>query len=1029
MPAEEAVREARRPVTVLFCDLSGSTELGERLDAEPLRDVMQRYYDEMRLPIERHGGRIEKFIGDAVVAVFGVPATHEDDALRAVRASWEMREALGRLNKELERDHGVTLHIRQGINSGEVLDRGGHVLGDPVNVAARLEQAAGPGEILLAESTRRLVRDAVVVEAIEPLTLKGKSAPEVAWRLGDLIQGAEPIARRLDSPMVGRDRELRLLRDAFDRAVLERSCHLFTVLGSAGVGKSRLARELERTAAGASVFRGRCLPYGQGITYWPLREIIAQACRLNAAHTADEATTRIAALIGDDQEARIVGRNVAAIAGVSGASLPGEEIAWSVRRFFESLARNRPAVVVFEDIHWAEPAMLDVIDHVAELARDAPLLLVCPARPELLEARPAWGGGKPNATSISLEPLSAEDSEQLVYNLLGEIPMPEALSRRIADAAGGTPLFVEEMIGMLIDDGLLRRAEGRWVAEEGISSIAVPATIQSLLAARLDRLPAAERDALARAAVIGREHWRAAVAHLLPAADREQTGAMLTALVRKDLIRPERSSLAGQDAYRFRHALILDAAYRGLPKKDRAELHERFADWLERNAPDRDEILGYHLEQAYRYRAEVGPGGEDAGALARRAATVLARAGRRALSRVDGGAINLLSRAVDLLGPDSAERAGMQVERARALSEAGAFEDAIQALTEARDTAERRGDRSLALEAELQMIDVQVMIRPQDFSPERARATALAALDELEGSDSHRSLSLAYMVLGDAEHIVGHCRPAADAYRSAVEHATRAGDEGHAVALLSRLAWIDGFGPLPIPECLATLETYRARLHQSRRGEVVYARAHALLDALSGRFEDARRHLGRAAEVSKDLGEVITASMAFVEGPVELLAGDWERAERTVRAACDRLERLGERSFYSTLITLLAEAVYRRGRIDEAMELSLAGEKAGSPEDLATRIGWSSVRAKALAAKGRIEEGERMAREGLAVAMTSDVVFWRWQMFTALTEVLRLAGRTSEGIAVAEQAMSIASAKGAAGLVAALQREVEDMRR
>jgi class 3 adenylate cyclase len=389
-------REVRKTVSIVFCDVTGSTSLGERLDPESLRRVMTRYFDEMRAALERHGGTVEKFIGDAVMAVFGIPSVHEDDALRAVRAAHDMRSALADLNKELERDRGVTIASRIGVNTGPVVagdpDAGqALVTGDAVNIAARLEQAAQPGEVLIGEETWRLVRDAVETEATEPLTLKGKAGPIAAFRLLDVSAGAAGVARRLDAPMIGRDQELGLLRQAFERATSERACNLFTVLGTAGVGKSRLLEEfLLRVRDAATVIRGRCLSYGEGITLWPLAEAVSAGAGVTALDPPDAVREGLVAVVGEDR--RTIGL-LEQVLGIASADAAPEELARAIRVFLERLASERPLVVVFDDVHWGEPTFLDVVEHVADRARDVPILLVCQARPELLDVRAGWGVG------------------------------------------------------------------------------------------------------------------------------------------------------------------------------------------------------------------------------------------------------------------------------------------------------------------------------------------------------------------------------------------------------------------------------------------------------------------------------------------------------------------------------------------------------------------------------------------------------------------------------------------------------------
>jgi class 3 adenylate cyclase len=574
-PLEAAVpREVRKTVTVVFCDLTGSTALGDQLDPEAVRATMRRYYDESRGILERHSGTVEKFIGDAVMAVFGVPQAHEDDALRAVRAASELREAVSELG----------LQARIGVNTGEVVAGDGETLvtGDAVNVAARLEQLADPGEILLGEETRRLVRDAVEVEARE-LEVKGKSEPVRAYRLRELDLEAQGVARRLDSPLVGRVRELQRLRDDFEHAVTRRSSYLFTLLGAAGVGKSRLVAEfVQGVGPRARILRGRCLHYGEGITYWPLVEVLLQ--------------------LETDPQAVL--------------ALPSPtDAAVATRKLLEERATEQPLVVVVDDIQWAEPAFLDLVEHIADWSRGAPIFLLCIARPELLELRPAWGGGKPNATSLMLEPLAENEASTLIDNLLGASSLADPVRQRILRASDGNPLFVEEMLLMLRENG-------------GDDEIEVPPTIHALLQARLDRLASEERSVIERGAVEGEVFHRSPVAELAPPRVRTGLDGHLQRLIRNELIRPERATLPGDDAFRFRHLLIRDAAYESLPKETRADLHERFALWIDEHVElvEQDEIVGYHLEQAVRYRRELD---RDDGGVASLAATRLAAAGVR----------------------------------------------------------------------------------------------------------------------------------------------------------------------------------------------------------------------------------------------------------------------------------------------------------------------------------------------------------------------------------------------------------------
>jgi class 3 adenylate cyclase len=581
--------ERRKIVTVVFADVVGSTALGERVDPETLRWAMQRWFGRMAEAIERHGGTVENYIGDAVMAVFGIPVAHEDDALRAVRAAADMREEVAVLRGELRRERGVELAVRIGVNTGEAVTgvaAAGRFFtsGDIVNVGARLEQAASPGDILLGRDTFRLVRHAVDAEPVPPLMVKGKQAALEAFRLLSVAPDARGRAQRRRAPMVGRDRERRLLLDAFDRALAERSCQLFTVLGDAGVGKSRLVAEVIDSLHGAAtVAVGRCLPYGDGRTWWPLIEALGTTGLLDGVATDEPAAPRAAELLKP-----------------TGEPVAPEEAFWAMRRSLEAIARARPLVLVIDDLQWGEPAFMDFLEHVADWARDAPLLLLVMARPEVRDGRPGWGNGRPNATSVLLQALADAEAADLLRRLLGTARLGTGTAARILDVAEGNPLFVVEVVEMLIDDDVLHVGDGRAPVE--LTAIAVPPTIQALLAARLDRLGARERAVIEAASIEGTEFVPESVAALLNDVG-ESIAIQLRTLVRKDLIRPAGN---GNGRFRFDHQLIRDAAYDGMSKELRADLHERLADWLQAHAAVADELLGYHLERAVLLRRELG---------------------------------------------------------------------------------------------------------------------------------------------------------------------------------------------------------------------------------------------------------------------------------------------------------------------------------------------------------------------------------------------------------------------------------------
>jgi class 3 adenylate cyclase/tetratricopeptide (TPR) repeat protein len=1013
-------REVRKTVTVVFVDITGSTGLGERLDPESLRRVMTRYFDEMRTVVERHGGTVEKFIGDAVMAVFGVPVLHEDDALRAVRSAVEMRGALVDLNKALEARWGVRLQVRTGVNTGEVVagdPAAGEsmVVGDAVNVAARLEQAAAPGEILIGASTQRLARDAVEIEAVEQLTVRGRDAPVEAYRLLRVLPGAPAFARRMDSPIVGRQREVAILEEAFQRVRKTRTCHLFTVLGSAGVGKSRLAAELVAACSGVSgVLSGRCLPYGEGITYWPVTEVIRQAAGLLDADSPEEIRSKLLALLEREEDGPIVAERLGQLLGTTTGGVT-EEIPWAVRRFLEATARERPIVLILDDLHWGEPRLLDLIEYVADWVRDAPILLVCLTRPELLDFRPGWAGGKLNATSILLEPLTAVESTALISNLLGRAELAEDASRRITEASEGNPLFVEETLSMLIDDGVLRKDDGRWEVAKEMSGVAVPATIQALLAARLDRLGPGERAAIERAAVEGKLFHRGAVTALTPEESREPLTGHLQTLTRKELIRPARSEFVGEDAFEFRHLLLRDAAYAAMSKETRADLHARFAEWLarvaERRRPQYDEIVGYHFQQASRYRSELGRRDEETERLSRRAGEHLGSAGRRAFERGDvPAALNLLSRASDLL-PESPERLRRRIDLGLALLEAGEFPRSREVFQDAADGARKLGEPALEWMARVELVEVQTQTEPGEADRGRREVEqAIATLEEL-GDDA--GLAKAWHVAAILSWLEARAEETTAALERAVEHGARAGDRRQEAEDLALLTMTSSWGPVPADEGIRRTRQIIDRSRGHRKVEALAMATLSHLEARRGNVEEARKHIQEGRRILRELGlHVLAAATSHAAGYIELVAGHPEAAERHLRDGYAELARMGEKAYLSTVAVDLAEALYRLDELAEAESFTRISEISADPTDLSSQIGWRSVRAKVLARRGRLDEAERLARDAVTLAEGTDYLDESGDAVSDLAEVLLLAGRRSEARDALAGALDLYEQKG-----------------
>jgi class 3 adenylate cyclase len=990
----QEVRKSRKVVSVLFVDVTGSTAMAERADPEYVQRRLSRYFIEMRAVVERHGGTVEKFIGDAVMAVFGFPVVHEDDALRAVRAAGEMRDIL----------RSLELAARIGINTGEVIAGGGETLvtGDVVNVAARLEQAAQPGDLLIGARTYELVRDAVKVAGVEPLALRGKSEPVRAYRLLEVDPGAPARTSRLDVPMVGREAERDLLRRALARVSEHRTCQLFTILGAAGVGKSRLAAEfLGDIGDKATVVRGRCLPYGEGITYWPISEVVRQAARSQPDDTPEVLRERLAAIVDEDGPA--VAQLIVEALGLATAT-GGEEIFWAIRKFFEALSRASPLVVVFDDVHWGEPTFLDLIEYIADWTRGAALLLVCLARPELLESRQGWSGGKLNATTVLLEPLDQKDALRLIDSL--DDTLPEATHRRVVDAAEGNPLFIEEMVRIL--------------SEGGTSTDLVEApTIQALLAARLDRLDRTERVVLERAAVEGKVFHRGSVTALSPEGHNVAGG--LLSLVRKDLIRSERAAIAGEEAFRFRHLLIRDAAYDAIPKQERADLHKAFATWLEHRSTEYQEILGYHLEQAARYSADLGDPNLE---LARRAANCLGRAAQAASSRGDVPAAASLFRRATQLDPD----ASLFLQLAETEIQAGELESAAVTLKRAILEAERAGNQRALTEGELALSWIRMQVAPEG-STQEARRIAEQAIMLYDKLADDAALARAWLRLSEVRQNDRSWEGVFQATEHALEYARRAHDLPLEVKATARLAvWA---GPTPADEGILLMRALIPKAAGNRVQTAAILQSVAPLESMRGRTDAARAAYREAQTVYADLGlRLQLATAAFGAFTAEFVAGDFPAAEREARKGYEILSGIGERGYLSTQAAMLGEALYAQGRVDEAQEYANVCREAAGTEDSHSQTQWRTLLAKVLARRGEIVEALRLAGDAVerASAMRTFPLL-EGDALMSLAEVLRLVGRRIEAAAAAaraaaayERKANIVSADHARSLAVQLRR-------
>jgi class 3 adenylate cyclase/tetratricopeptide (TPR) repeat protein len=1035
LSTEESRREIRKTVTVVFCDVTGSTALGERLDPETLRRVMARYFDAMKMAVEHHGGTVEKFIGDAVMAVFGIPQVHEDDALRAVRAAVEMREGLKDLNKELERDRGVTLAARIGVNTGEVVtgDPSGQALvtGDAVNTAARLEQAAVPGEVLIGAETYRLTRDAIRAERAEPLSAKGKAEPVLAYRLEDVTAGVAGHTRRLDAPMVGRDRELALLGQAFERVTTDRACHLFTVLGAAGAGKTRLVEEFAaQVDTGATVLRGRCLAYGEGITFWPVVELVSQAAGLSILDPPEVAQRKLLAVIGPGERSERIADLVAGIVGLSQAEAPVEESFWALRRFLETVAGRQPLLLLLDDLQWAESTFLDLVEHVAEWSRDAPILVLAQARPEFRDDRSGWGGGVSNATSILLEPLTEAETVELVIDLVGDPEVAGDVSARVSEAAEGNPLFVEEMVAMLIDDGFLVREDDRWVAAGDLSEVKVPPTVQALIAARLDRLAPLERAVLERAAVVGKVFAAASIRSLADEEVSSNVDEGIRALLRKDLIRPDRGDIGEEDSYRFRHLLVRDAVYDAMPKELRADLHEGFADWLEReagSAGELDEFVGYHLEQSHRYREELGPVDEAGRAIAARAGERLLAAGERALGRGDvAAAERLLSRAMALLPADDPRAVSALPSLGQALYYGGQLERTLEFLDEAAARAVDAGAETIGARLAIHRVLVRAHLGPQ-FPMRAALAEVEGHLAALEAAGDDLGLAEGWSTVGVFRFWLGDGAGALEAMERAHAHAERAGSERLSRLTSSELLGPFVWGPVPTDEVVERAGRLIAQMEAGGSESFELGLALATAHAMRGEIDLADEGFDRAMARARELGERLHLAAAHPHLEAGLLLGRYAETESLARDGVESLREMGEQGYLATSLIYLADAIVAQDRPDEAEAILQEAEEHATEDDAVTVIGIGRIRAEILRRKGRLDEAERHASEAVAFGDQTDYLFEKGKASQVLGEILVAKGERDAGLEHLRGALDLFERKGILVLLDPMRRRIAEV--
>ncbi len=960
----------RKLATVLFVDLVGSTALVSASDPEVVRRQVTRFFDQVARCVTTHGGIVEKFAGDAVLAGFGVAQAHEDDAERAVRAGLSILEAV----------EGLGLRARIGIESGEVVvdtTESTFATGEAVNLAARLQQAAGPGEILIGPGARGLTGGPIEVEAAGELEIKGRAVPVAAWRVVGAAERTHPLRLPAVAPLIGRTEELELMENTLDRAVRDRRAHLITIYGEPGVGKSRVAREFVGGLEGATVLGGRCLPYGEGITYWPLAEMVKSAAGISDDDPVKEAMEKLRASCEDEAVADLLGLAAGVLEAVE-SDRSAQEIAWAAREWADQLAAVQPLVLVFEDIHWAEEPLFELVEHVATWVRESPLLIVCLARPELLDVRPNWGGGRMRAAAIELEPLREEESELLVDALAGGKLSAEA-RRDLLEKTEGNPLFVEETIRMLAERGDGHPAR-------------IPDTLQALIAARIDQLPADEKALLHRAAVIGRIFWHGAIAHVAPGPDVD---ALLDDLLLRDfLLAEQRSTIIGERAYRFKHMLIREVAYAGLTKAERAELHARFADWLRERAGDELlEIRAYHLDHAASLHAELD--GAAPAELAREAAAALEEAGRRALAReANRSARKLLLRSVEL--EPTLERRFHAARTAWRMSDLPAVSVEMRRVLEG---AREAGDTTLEGKA-LTALAEMALLREANLP----KATELidAALEALPEDGRFTALG----VRGHIAYWVGDFEVQERAGEEALEIARSLGRKDLEAQALNDLA----AGAYRNRQRLEEAEDRLGRaLELAEESGSILARAQALhslgllrLDrgewaAGEQLLEESRVLFAEVGDAWK-LGRTLNGLASAAEGQ-----GDLSKAERWLREAIRLLKPLEDRGALCESQRGLAEVLIRQNRLEEAERVALEAVETVGEHDLSSRATTTMTLGLVRAAQGRDADAEELFRTAVALVEPTGFRGLATWAISRLEEFLRERGRDEEAAAYRER--------------------------
>ena len=982
--------EERKLVTVLFADIVGSTEMGLSHDPEVVRASLGEAFDAASEILRAHGGTVEKFIGDAVMAVFGVPAAHDDDPDRAVRAAFALRDRL----TTADDDDRPALRVRIGVNTGEAVAGSGDaaqflVTGPAVNAAARLQQAAAPGEIVVGELTHRITAAGVVYGAIRMVEAKG-IGKIAAWPAASVV-GDVPEQHRglpgLRAPLIGRDHELRTLVQAYEGVAKDGRPHLLTVYGPAGAGKSRLMAEFFDAIGGDRVRSGRCLPYGEGITYYAIQLIIRADAGIGIEEPRDVAIEKLnlaaRAAFGDDiEDADAVARRVSVLAGIERAedALPEvrpdqlrEELAFGLRRYLERRAAARPLVVVFEDMHWAEPGLLDLIEDLAEWAR-ASLLILCLARPDFREVRPAWGSTAANATAVTLSPLSSDDIRRLIAALLAIDDLPEQVRSDVVTRAEGNPLYVEEFLRMLMESGRIEKRDGRWIADSSVATVEVPPTLQGLIAARLDRVAPEVKALLQRASLAGRLFSTDALIALGDGSPPD-AGLLRDAIRRDLLIEADEHALGSGRVFRFKHVLIRDVAYSTVPKAERSRLHDRYGRWLETSLGDRRheiaDIVAFHAEQAFLLLRELRP--TAAVDLGRRALDLLLEAAGNAYERVDThAALNLYQRAravSDVTGATSTENAEIAGRIVLLRESLATARPALADIDAAIDVAKTAAPNKV-LPA---LLHLHARLMADDVGPQLVGPILLEALDAARQTGDPDLITNAMWEIAFSRYYAAQIDEMRGLLQEALEHVKRTGSKRAGLILfwLSKAAVFQGdltAASRFVDETIAA-QPYKSKWYRAAEHWVRAGRAEDQGDSVTALAE------GRLANaLFREVGQPnFIATTAWTMGEAMIALGDDAGARDVLAEAVDLFTRRDQRGQIPEVQARLARALVHLGDIGAARKNAETARAVAMQSDLESQFIAAVALGEVHEAEGDLPAADALFREAIAMLEPSGI--------------------------------------------------------